>query len=348
MSVNQPHVTTVRLGITSLFLIGMLLLVTIIHPGTAQSFPGGQQLTHDVAITDVQSTATSVNRGDSVEVDVTLANLGTSSEAVTIILKDETDGREADQVGAGLEPGQILVLTLQWDTSGASEGAHGLRATAELVGDENPNNNALGPALPIEVIFAEILLGDGSGGELPAASFGGGLNLPDASTAATLSNQVFLGNHDASWSSSLNLVAVGTQPARLESFFLANTDAEFSPEFPLRNPFLQGQLRGLTHLQGRPSGWGVLVQVGDVVHPVDGNGKFNLLLPEGFYVVSIWAPGYVAVNLPRVEIVSGQALIVPELTLPFGDANGDGRIDIQDLGMAAGNFGTTVQELELP
>ena len=53
-------------------------------------------------------------------------------------------------------------------------------------------------------------------------------------------------------------------------------------------------------------------------------------------------------NLPNVEINSGQVVTVPELTLPFGDANGDGRIDILDLSMAAGNFGATVLELELP
>ena len=49
-----------------------------------------------------------------------------------------------------------------------------------------------------------------------------------------------------------------------------------------------------------------------------------------------------------MEIKSGQVVTVPELTLPFGDANGDGRIDILDLSIAAGNFGTRVQELELP
>ena len=159
---------------------------------------------------------------------------------------------------------------------------------------------------------------------------------------------MYLGNHDASLSSPLNLVAVGTQPSALESFFLANTDAELSSEVALRNPFLQGQLRGLTHLEGRPNSWGVMVQVGDVVHRVEREGRFNLLLPEGTYDISIWSPGYIAVNLPSVEIKSGQLLTVPELTLPFGDANGDGRIDILDLSIAAGNFGATVQELELP
>ena len=199
--------------------------------------------------------------------------------------------------------------------------------------------------LQITVILAEILLGDGAGGGLPDASFGAGLSPTDTSTGSLPNTEVFLGNHDAS---PLDLVAVGTQPAGLGSFFLANTDAEFSPEFTFRNPFLQGQLRGLTHLEGRTDSWGIMVQVGEVAHRVERDGRFNLLLPEGTHDISIWAPGYIAVNLPNVEIKSGQVLTVPELTLPFGDANGDGRIDILDLSIAAGNFGATVQELELP
>jgi hypothetical protein len=91
-----------------------------------------------------------------------------------------------------------------------------------------------------------------------------------------------------------------------------------------------------------------MVQVGDGAHRAERDGRFNLLLPEGTYDISIWSPGYIAVNLPNVEIKSGQVLTVPELTLPFGDANGDGRIDILDLSIAAGNLGATVQELQLP
>ncbi len=41
-------------------------------------------------------------------------------------------------------------------------------------------------------------------------------------------------------------------------------------------------------------------------------------------------------------------MTVPELTLSFGDSNGDGRIDILDLSIAAGNFGVTVKELSPP
>ena len=239
--------------VTCLILIGMIFLSAISPPEIARSSPTGQQLTHDIAITSFQAAVSSVNRGEVAKVDIIAANLGTSQESFQIQLRDETDGREADSVGVTVEAGQILALTLQWDTSGASPGVHDLRAVAALVGDENPANNTLALALPITVILAEILVGDGSGEESPAASYGASLIPPDAATASIPSTEVFLGNHDASLSSPLNLVAVGTQPAGLGSFFLANTDAEFSPEVALRNPFLQGQLRGLTHLEGRPN-----------------------------------------------------------------------------------------------
>jgi len=345
---HNPKEWPVPALVTSLILIGMILFSAISHPEIALSSSNGQQLTHDIAITSVQAAVSSVDRGEVVKIDITAANLGTSQESFEIQLHDETDGKEADAVGVTLEAGQILALTLQWDTSGASPGVHDLRAIADLVTDENPANNAQSPASPITVILAAILLGNGSGGEAPAASFGAGLIRPETFTASIPNTEVFLGNHDASLSSPLSLVAVGTQPTGLESFFLANTDAEFSPTVTLRNPFLQGQLRGLTHLEGRVDSWGVIVQVGDVAHPVDRDGRFNLLLPEGTYDISIWSPGHIAVNLPNVEIKSGQVVTVPELTLPFGDANGDGRIDILDLSMAAGNFGATVQEMKLP
>ena len=335
-------------SLTLISLIGIIFLSSISQPDIARASPNGQQLTHDIAITGVQAAVSSVNRGEIVKVDIIAANLGTSQESFEIQLHDETDGQEADSVGVTVEAGQIIDLTLRWDTSAASPGVHDLRAIADLVTDENPANNASSPVLPIVVILAEILLGDGSGGELPAASFAAGLTLPDTSTDSIPGTDVFLGNHDASLSNPLKLVAVGTQPNGLESFFLANTDAEFSPEVILRDPFLQGQLRGLTHLEGRPNSWGVMVQVGEVAHRVERDGRFNLLLPEGTYDISIWSPGHIAVNLPNVEIESGQVVTVPELTLPFGDANGDGRIDILDLSMAAGNFGSTIQELELP
>jgi hypothetical protein len=54
------------------------------------------------------------------------------------------------------------------------------------------------------------------------------------------------------------------------------------------------------------------------------------------------------VRVPNVTINPGEMLTLPELTLPFGDANGDGRIDILDLSIAASNFGEMVVDVAPP
>jgi hypothetical protein len=54
------------------------------------------------------------------------------------------------------------------------------------------------------------------------------------------------------------------------------------------------------------------------------------------------------VRVPNTQINPGEVLNLPELTLPFGDANGDGKIDILDLSIAASNFGATVVDVAPP
>ncbi len=184
MSAPNPNRLPALALAFSLILTGMVFFSAFSRPEIARSSPNGQQLTHDIAITSVQAAVSSAIRGEVVKIDITAVNLGTSQESFDIRLHDETDGKEADSVGVTVEAGQILALTLQWNTSGASPGVHDLSAIADLVTDENRANNTQGPALSIAVILAEILLGDGSGGEAPAASFGAGLIPPDTSTAS--------------------------------------------------------------------------------------------------------------------------------------------------------------------
>jgi hypothetical protein len=52
--------------------------------------------------------------------------------------------------------------------------------------------------------------------------------------------------------------------------------------------------------------------------------------------------------IPQANVASGRVLTIPELTLPFGDANGDGRIDVLDLSIAAANFGAATSPMPLP
>jgi hypothetical protein len=64
--------------------------------------------------------------------------------------------------------------------------------------------------------------------------------------------------------------------------------------------------------------------------------------------ITIQAPGHISIIILNAQINPGEVLIIPDLTLPFGDSNGDGKVDILDLSLAANNFGETTQQVTLP
>ena len=88
--------------------------------------------------------------------------------------------------------------------------------------------------------------------------------------------------------------------------------------------------------------------MGQQTHFVNSDGSFKIMVPGGNFDISIEAPGHIPVRFPNTPINPGEVVSIPELTLPFGDANGDGEIDIWDLSLAAGNFGQTVIEVPPP
>ncbi len=88
--------------------------------------------------------------------------------------------------------------------------------------------------------------------------------------------------------------------------------------------------------------------MGNANHFAAADGSFHFLVPCLNYELLIQSPGYVPVRIPVAAIKSGEVVSIPELTLPFGDANGDGRIDILNLSIAAGNVWVTVTEMSLP
>jgi hypothetical protein len=73
-----------------------------------------------------------------------------------------------------------------------------------------------------------------------------------------------------------------------------------------------------------------------------------MVVPSGTLDIFIRSPGHVPAHIPNTMINPGELLTLPEVTLPFGDANGDGKIDILDLSIAASNFGETAQEMTPP
>jgi len=99
---------------------------------------------HDIAVTDVSASPTSVVAGDSVFVDVTVENLGDFSEvaSVTAFYDGGVVGTRTD---LSLNPGDSVALRFEWDTTGVAQRTYVISASASIVEgeDENPDNNFL-------------------------------------------------------------------------------------------------------------------------------------------------------------------------------------------------------------
>ena len=107
------------------------------------------------------------------------------------------------------------------------------------------------------------------------------------------------------------------------------------------------------HLQGSPTDTtGAFLRVNGQDHFVAADGRFSITVDPGSFAIQIRAPGYLPVDIvspsgSSILFGSGDVLTVPELTMVYGDANGDGLIDVNDLATGASNFGQTSGQLQV-
>ena len=106
-------------------------------------------------------------------------------------------------------------------------------------------------------------------------------------------------------------------------------------------------VQGRVLLQGRDTSLGAFVVVGDAVKFVEPGGNFNIDLILGTHDVALMAPGYLSVTFTGVE-VGAATVVLPPVTLAYGDANGDGAIDVRDLSTQAANLGKTSTTIPVP
>ncbi len=106
-----------------------------------------------------------------------------------------------------------------------------------------------------------------------------------------------------------------------------------------------GTIRGRIKLQGRISSLGSYVEIGGQVTFVDRHGYFLIERPAGSFNLKASAPGYLSHEIRNINVEPGDTLVMPMVTLPFGDADGDGIVDILDLTVAARNFGQTASAI---
>ena len=185
------------------------------------------------------------------------------------------------------------------------------------------------------------------------ATFGEGMVLqdPNLTTQVQPLTSNFIENHDAHFQSGLLNIIIPVEAQGLTSTFVRNQDAVFGPGIQLRDPFAGAGAAGVAtirsasvHLQGRPDSTGAFLRVNGQDNFVDSNGSFSFTVAPGTHRIQIRAPGYLTVDVVSpsgfdTTLNAGDLLIIPELTMVYGDANGDGVIDVRDLAAGASNFG---------
>ncbi len=304
-------------------------------------------VTYGVAVTAVDVPAGPAALGAEVDVYVTIENLGNTEVTAEVILlyqPDKGQGGTADEETVGVNADASVTITLSWDTSGVTPGAHTMRAGVTLVEDTNAADFRDSTST-ITVISGRIILGDDRGLGVPDASFGGKLAAaPVETTPSPVTGILVFGGFAKGYETSSPVIETSLVPH--DKLFTTNAQATFGSG--LQNPFELGEIRVTVHLEERPNSLGSYVMVGSQIFFADANGNCRIVVPSGVYDLAIQAPGYVSARIPGVRLGIGEAVTVPELTLPFGDSNGDGHIDILDLSIAAGNFGATMHQISLP
>ena len=97
---------------------------------------------HDVAVLDVTYSPTNIHIGDIVEINVTVKNEGESPESFNVT-STYNDNQIAKHTVTNLMSNESIVLTFNWNTTGAAPGAYTLKAVADAVPNEDDTGDNL-------------------------------------------------------------------------------------------------------------------------------------------------------------------------------------------------------------
>jgi subtilisin family serine protease len=115
---------------------------------------------HDIGVTDITA-PDSVVQGDTVSVDVTVANRGASEENFDVTLTDDTEQTLIEsKLAVTLTAGATTTITFSWDTGGASaDRTHTLTATVGTLPEEtNTANNSLSTDVTVETPITDVAI----------------------------------------------------------------------------------------------------------------------------------------------------------------------------------------------
>lgn len=98
--------------------------------------PAGPTLTHDVAVTNVVPSATSVLQNSTVDINVTVANKGNFTESFAVGVTANGVSVALNQTATSLASGASITLTFTWNTTGFALGGYSVVGLAGPVASE--------------------------------------------------------------------------------------------------------------------------------------------------------------------------------------------------------------------
>lgn len=98
--------------------------------------PAGPTLTHDIAVTNVVPSATSVLENSTVDINVTVANKGNFTETFAVGVTANGVSVASNQTATNLASGASITLTFAWNTTGFALGGYNIVGLAGPVTDE--------------------------------------------------------------------------------------------------------------------------------------------------------------------------------------------------------------------
>ena len=333
--------------------------------------PGQQEGSKDVEITSIglePGVKPFVHEGGTVSLNIVVTNNGTEQETVTVSLRDDTEGVSIGSQQVTLAAGDSTTVTFTWDTTGATGGPappasptpgtiHALTATATLDGDADESNNSMSLDPGIWVIAApkptEITFPENSDTPEAMATKGLASETPPVDTVAEPLEETFVVPELVRRDATLSSPPVSTAPATLSNIFRSAADSEEGlslnkPAITTVGEPLWGTIRGRIMLQGRSSSLGSYVEIGGEITFADRGGYFLVQRPQGSFSLTASAPGYLSVTIPNLSLEPGETLALSPVRLRFGDADGNGVIDILDLTVAALNHGQVSETTSRP
>lgn len=284
--------------------------------------PAGPVLAHDVAVTNVAPSATSVLENSTVNINVTVANKGNFTETFSVGVTANGISVVVNQTATDLASGASITLTFAWNTTGSALGSYSIVGLAGPVASETntADNTRSGGTVQIVVPGADHDVAVVS--ILPKNTvIGQGFTLDISVTV--MNNGLF------SETFNVTIFANATQAAPPQT--VANLDAG----------------KNVTLLfQWNTKNWTIsnytLSATADTV-PGEPNTANNTLVNGNIYVM---LPGDVnndgIVNITDIATVvvshAFNAFSGGTRYMPFMDIDGSGRIDTRDLLIIAINF----------